>query len=1740
MRQLTLKLMLVINKNYLILFRQNFRFIILSSFLMSFFGVKTKGQDYNPGYSIGTTSGTYCFSYNQVPADLVEIRPPGVISIAFTYQWQSSLVPDAPENSWTNLSTNAIYHFTQPLQQTTYFRRIATGVGATGVAVSNTIKITIVSANWEDLNYIREHNVITTGVTSWQAVDQLIIGQKLQTTSYLDGLGRPLQKISRETATPVTSNGAWGDMVQFAQYDVMGRQPLNYLPYTTTTAPGKYKLAPLTEQPQYYTAVYNETAAYSSVTFDNSPLNRVKNVKEPGSAWAASAGNSANYDLNTAADNVQIFSVDYIQGNAPVNKGMYPANTLYKIIYTDVNGKQVVEYSNTAGQLILKKIQLADAPAAAYDGWICTYSIYDDFGLLKFQLQPEAVKYLAANSWSFAGANGQTILNEQCFQYNYDDKGRTIWKKAPGAKPLVMLYDIRDRVVFMQDGNQASLATPQWTASLYDDLDRPVITTLYNTSKTITALQADIANSVSTTFTTIAPGAAITDLSVTSRDNNIENYKASNSIVFADGFFSIPADEFIAQIDAAAATPATNITTSLLNNPITAGDLNNSAVTTILKYSYYDNYSFSGVKAFDNGYANTNAYNNSDPNILPITASKRTLNMPTGSMTRVLGTNIFLSATHYFDEKGRQIQTLEENIKSGTDVTTVQYHFDGRVMSSCQNHSAPGTDYTGIITLNKYLFDKLGRVVSLQKKLGENPFKTISSFDYDDIGRLKTKHLDPTYNNLNSGQADLESLNYNFNIHNQIIGINKDYALKASASYNKWGHFFGMYLGFDNRDNTFSQAQLNGQVGGILWNTQGDDAQRKYEFSYDNAGRLINAAFKEQPHPGDGWSNAKMDFSVSGTSGKITYDLNGNLLTMLQKGVMPGTAAPVVVDDLRYAYAAYSNKLQTVTDQMTVSTANGAFGDFKDGSNGAAADYVYDNNGNVVIDLNKNAKDLGNVAGANGIRYNFLDKPDQIRIAGKGTIKVVYDADGAKLQRVFIPDAGGASTITSYINDFVYQETSALTVSSPAPFTGTSPSLAYINFEDGRIRIMQPFTQSNGLDGLSESGNISFPNGKMGAYDYFIMDYQQNVRMILTEETKTAANTATMETSRAGVEAPVFGQTGASNEVEVTRFATPAGWQSVNSSASVSKLGNLAGHTVGPNTLQKVTAGDKITASVQYYFDNPSSSNKPNFAADLLSSLSQAIGGGTAATSIVHNSAANISTQLNGTPAFINAVQPAGSGGTTPQAYLTILFFDERFHFIAAADGGVAQQQVASTWSASNQTLGLASIKAPKNGYAYVYVSNRSDQPVYFDNMLVGNVSGNIIEENHYYAYGLKIIGISSRKLGDANEGKLKNPYQYNGKEMLDEDADLNWLDYGFRNYDPQIGKFPQLDPLTDEYPLLTPFQYASCDPITNIDVDGLEGVGSIGGAAASAGGDFSYAYTAVNSFRSFSGSAVRAASAASTVSSVSKGINVLSLIGSISSSLVHLSTTIGGLINVSMTAAQAGERGGNPYSEGFSDAYWHANSFGLSDLYSNIFGGGPLKEYDSDFEKIAYLKGRLAGDLAALTQAVGETEIGGGIAGGGLALGPGAVIASSAGIAMVAHGTGVGITASADAAWAIAELIKLGVTVKASSKGGVGPNNLGKAGEKATNSDTRSKEKYRGVSGKKRFADKSTETTIEETKNVTYQYWSTQLKDASFHAKNTNRKFVLWVRRSTRLSKEVKRQKKLGNVQIKYIPAID
>jgi RHS repeat-associated protein len=65
--------------------------------------------------------------------------------------------------------------------------------------------------------------------------------------------------------------------------------------------------------------------------------------------------------------------------------------------------------------------------------------------------------------------------------------------------------------------------------------------------------------------------------------------------------------------------------------------------------------------------------------------------------------------------------------------------------------------------------------------------------------------------------------------------------------------------------------------------------------------------------------------------------------------------------------------------------------------------------------------------------------------------------------------------------------------------------------------------------------------------------------------------------------------------------------------------------------------------------------------------------------------------------------------------------------------------------------------------------------------------------------------------------------YGFNGKEDDRDWGMQNIQDYGFRLYNPSIGKFLSVDPLAPSYPWYTPYQFAGNKPIRFIDLDGLE-----------------------------------------------------------------------------------------------------------------------------------------------------------------------------------------------------------------------------------------------------------------------------------------------------------------------------
>jgi len=108
----------------------------------------------------------------------------------------------------------------------------------------------------------------------------------------------------------------------------------------------------------------------------------------------------------------------------------------------------------------------------------------------------------------------------------------------------------------------------------------------------------------------------------------------------------------------------------------------------------------------------------------------------------------------------------------------------------------------------------------------------------------------------------------------------------------------------------------------------------------------------------------------------------------------------------------------------------------------------------------------------------------------------------------------------------------------------------------------------------------------------------------------------------------------------------------------------------------------------------------------------------------------------------------------------------------------------------------------------YPYGDGLSSDVIYY--------KGDILSSQEYYPFGSLMPGRESSTDGYR--------YGFNGKEMDNEVSGIgNQYDYGFRIYNPRLGKFLSVDPLSSSYPWYTPYQFAGNTPIHAIDLDGLE-----------------------------------------------------------------------------------------------------------------------------------------------------------------------------------------------------------------------------------------------------------------------------------------------------------------------------
>jgi RHS repeat-associated protein len=778
--------------------------------------------------------------------------------------------------------------------------------------------------------------------------------------------------------------------------------------------------------------------------------------------------------------------------------------------------------------------------------------------------------------------------------------------------------------------------------------------------------------------------------------------------------------------------------------------------------AYYDDYSWVGWYGFSASKDNSfDSYfytpsNTTAPYAQPLTQSNMNLGLPTGTWER---TGPGIATATYYEENGKVLQTRQYNYKGGTDYVTMQYDAKGAVLSTYVRHQNPSSAQTPQVSVQtKMEYDHAGRLTKVWKKLNNTGSdKLIAENTYNELGQLKDKKL----GTKPVAGGPLETLTYGYNVRGWMTNINKDYLTNASTSY------FGMELAYDKTSSVVSGAsyaasQYNGNITGTIWKSKGDGVNRKYDFTYDNVNRLTAANFTQ--NSGGGWSNSFIDFSVS----NLTYDVNGNILSMNQKGFK--VTGPAFIDQLTYAYQSNSNKLSQVNDASNEPQSK--LGDFKYAGSKQAYDYSYDINGNLTLDNNK---------AISSITYNHLNLPEVITVTGKGTITYTYDWGGNKLKKVTVDNSVSPSvtTTTTYLNGFVYQ----------------NDTLQFLGHEEGRIR----WARRNYLNGSSA---FSYE------YDYFLKDHLGNVRMVLTEQLDTTQYIATMEAAYRTNENKLFYNIPASNYSRAVVSGYPAD-ATTNPNDSLMRL-NGSGQKVGAAIILKVMSGDVVDIAVKAFYKDQTYSAPNNSVTDILNALANgaySLTGGAKGTlaELNNTSTSPLYAALN---SFITGNNPTINN--KPRAHLNWILLDEQFQYVNSypQSGALAVGNYASN---TLNTLAYSGISITKNGFLYIYVNNETPGwEVFFDNLSVKHYTGPITEETHYYPFGLTMSNISSKAAG-----KLTNKHKYNSIEQ-NNDFDLNTYEAFYRSLDPQIGRFLQIDPKSiDE---ISPYASMQNNPVLLID----------------------------------------------------------------------------------------------------------------------------------------------------------------------------------------------------------------------------------------------------------------------------------------------------------------------------------
>ncbi|MEL6561278.1 MAG: DUF6443 domain-containing protein [Bacteroidota bacterium] len=636
---------------------------------------------------------------------------------------------------------------------------------------------------------------------------------KLETMSYFDGLGRTIQTIAGR------AGGQQQDVITPFEYDQWGRQTKEYLPYVNGgQTPGVSSLAYRDNQAittvidNYYLNKYpgdfttGNINPYSESELEASPLSRVFRQGAPGSAWSLT---------NTGVNDHSIKSI--YQTNKVADK-----IRVFRVenLNNDPLNIALTETGEYAGGELYKSITKDEnwVPGQTYESEHTTEVYTDKLGRTILKRNFEAndtlntyyiydyygnLTYVLSPNASGQATITQEILNDLGYQYKYDHRNRLVEKKVPGKGWEYIIYDVLDRPTLTQDANMKS--NNKWLFTKYDVFSRVAYTGLYLSSLNRAEMQQ-----------------------IASQSQNLyEARKFTNST----------------------GTPL-YYTNSVFPNVW--------GTVEVLTADYYDNYNIGDQITF-------NPINGTAP-WEGMVISLAIKGLPTVSRVRVLGTNDWITAATYYDEKGRAWETHNKNDYLKTqDWVLNKLNFVGNIERTMSMHIKGST----VTTTNDYFtYDHASRLLTHKQSINNQEQEVIVSNTYDEQGQLIQKGVGGKVS-----QSRLQDIDYEYNVRGWLRQINEVDNLGADL--------FGFKINYNQQEGLQQYENLfNGNISQTIWRTASTDPttgvtaeKRGYSYRYDALNRITM---------GTKLLGDNLIIHTGYHLGSVNYDKNGNI-TRLQR-----------------------------------------------------------------------------------------------------------------------------------------------------------------------------------------------------------------------------------------------------------------------------------------------------------------------------------------------------------------------------------------------------------------------------------------------------------------------------------------------------------------------------------------------------------------------------------------------------------------------------------------------------------------------------------------------------------------------------------------------------------------------------------------------------------------------------------------------------------------------------------------